>query len=323
MKRRHFSIALASAVCPALPALAQDAYPSRPIRMLVPSAPGGGIDLLGRMFAQAMAEQLGQQVVIENMGGGGGTIASATVARAPADGYTLIFQATTAAVNAAALSNLPFDPVKSFQAVSYAARFPLVLVVNPDLPARDIREFIELARKNPGRYVFGSAGNGTGTHLAAEWLKKRADIDLLHVPYKGTGAVMPDLLAGRVHMLFDGLPPQSGHIKAARVRPLAVTTVRRAPQLPNVPALAELYPGFDMPFWTGVFAPANTPRPVVERLHAAMRKAIATSQLSQKLREFGAEGVSASTGEFDDFWNDQVALYRGVLRQTNIRLEGS
>ena len=320
MKRRHFSIALASA---ALPALAQDNFPTKPIRMLVPSAAGGGIDLLARMFAQAMSEQLGQQVVVENMGGGGGTIASATVARAAADGYTLLFQATTAAVNAASLSNLQFDPVKSFQAVSYAARFPLVMVVNPEVPAKNIREFIELAKKNPGKYSFGSAGTGTGTHLAAEWLKKRAGIDLLHVPYKGTGAVMPDLLAGRVHVLFDGLPPQSGNIKTGRVRPLAVTTLKRAPQLPDVPALAELYPGFDMPFWTGVFAPANTPRPVVDRIHAAMHKAIATPQLSQKLREFGAEGVGASIRDFDEFWNNQIALYRGVLRETNIKLEGN
>jgi len=320
MKRRVFSLALALS-CACLPVAAQPPYPAKPIRLLVPSSAGGGIDLLARMFAQRLSEQMGQQVVVENLGGAGGTLAARIVAEAAPDGYTLIFQATTAAVNAAALHKLPYDPVKGFTPVTLAARFPLVLVVNPQSPARDLREFIELVRRSPGKYSFGSAGNGTGSHLAAEWLKTLAQLDILHVPYKGTGAVMPDLLSGRVDMLFDGLPPQAGNIRSGRVKALAVTTATRAPSLANVPAMAEVLPGFDMPFWTGIFAPANTPHAIVEKIAAETRKAAASAQLTQRLREFGAEGIGSTPAEFDAYWKQQVALYTKVIKDAGIKLE--
>lgn len=322
MKRRLFSLALALC-CATLPVAAQPAYPAKPIRLLVPSTAGGGIDLLARMFAQRLAEQMGQPVVVENVGGAGGTIAAGMVARAEPDGYTLIFQATTAAVNAAALHKLPYDPVKAFAPVSLAARFPLVLVVNPKLPAKDLRQFVELARNSPGKYNFGSAGLGSGTHLAAEWLKTLAGLDLLHVPYKGTGAVMPDLLAGTVDMLFDGLPPQLGNIRGGKVRALAVTTATRSTLLPDVPAMGEVVAGFDMPFWTGIFAPAKTPRAIVEKLAAETRKAVASPQLTERLRDFGAEGVGSTPAEFDAYWKQQVALYGKVIKDAGIKIEAN
>lgn len=322
MKRRLFSLALALC-CATLPVAAQPAYPAKPIRLLVPSTAGGGIDLLARMFAQRLAEQMGQPVVVENVGGAGGTIAAGMVARAEPDGYTLIFQATTAAVNAAALHKLPYDPVKAFAPVSLAARFPLVLVVNPKLPAKDLRQFVELARNSPGKYNFGSAGVGSGTHLAAEWLKTLAGLDLLHVPYKGTGAVMPDLLAGTVDMLFDGLPPQLGNIRGGKVRALAVTTATRSTLLPDVPAMGEVVAGFDMPFWTGIFAPATTPRAIVEKLAAETRKAATSPQLTERLRDFGAEGVGSTPAEFDAYWKQQVALYGKVIKDAGIKIEAN
>jgi tripartite-type tricarboxylate transporter receptor subunit TctC len=322
MKRRQFTHALVAAGCaPTAAVFAQEPYPAKPVRLLVPSTPGGGIDLLARMFAQRLSEQMGQPFVVENVSGAGGTIASGMLARAASDGYTLIFQATTAAVNAASLPKLPFDAVNALTPVSMAARFPLVMVVNPAIPAGNLREFIALLRAHPAKYSYGSAGVGTGTHLAAEWFKLLAKVHILHIPYKGTASVMPDLISGQVHMLFDGVPPQSGHIKAGRVRPLAVTTQQRSPVLPHVPAMAEVLPGYDLPFWTGVFAPPGTPRPIVDKLAAEIRKAAASAQLVARLQEFGAEGAPMAPDEFTHYWKQQVALYRRIIKDANIKLE--
>jgi tripartite-type tricarboxylate transporter receptor subunit TctC len=253
------------------------------------------------------------------MGGAGGTIASGTLARAAPDGYTLIFQATTAAVNAASLTKLPFDAVNALTPISMAAQFPLVMVVNPG-PAKDIQEFIALLRANPAKYSYGSAGIGTGTHLAAEWFKVLAKVHILHIPYKGTAAVMPDLIAGQVHMLFDGVPPQSGHIKLGRVRPLAVTSRKRSPALPDVPTMAEVLPGYELPFWTGIFAPPHTPFPIVDKLAGEIRKAIASPRLAAKLEEFGAEGHPMTPVEFTAYWKQQVGLYKRIVKDANIKL---
>jgi len=322
MKRRQINKVILAAGCvAAVPLRAQEPYPNKPVRVLVPSTAGGGIDLLARMFAQRLSEQMGQQFVVDNVGGAGGTIASGLLARAAPDGYTLIFQATTAAVNAASLTKLPFDPVNALTPVSMAAEFPLVMVVNPNVPAKDIREFIALLRANPTKYSYGSAGVGTGTHLAAEWFKLLAKVHILHIPYKGTGAVMPDLISGQVQMLFDGVPPQSGHIKAGRVRPLAVTSKKRSPALPHVPTMAEVLPGYELPFWTGIFAPPNTPAPIVDKLAGEIRKATASPQLATKLQEFGAEGHPMTPAEFASYWKQQVALYKKIVKDANIKLE--
>lgn len=322
MNRRQFNQALLATGCTAAAsASAQAPYPNKPVRLLVPSTAGGGIDLLARMFAQRLAEQLAQPFVVDNMGGAGGTIASGTLARAAPDGYTLLFGATTMAVNAASLAKLPFDPVHALTPVSMAAQFPLVMVVNPGVPATNIREFLALLRANPARYSYGSAGVGSGTHLAAEWFKLLAKVHMLHIPYKGTSAVMPDLIAGQVHMLFDGVPPQSGHIKLGRVRPLAVTSQKRSPALPDVPTLAEVLPGYALPFWTGIFAPPNTPSPIVDKLAGEIRKATASPQLAAKLQEFGAEGHPMTPAEFTAYWQQQVGLYRKIVTETNLKLE--
>lgn len=322
MKRRHINQAILAAGCAAaLPLRAQEFYPGKPLRLLVPSTAGGGIDLLARMFAQRLSEQMGQAFVVENVGGAGGTIASGMLARAAPNGYTLIFQATTAAVNAASLTKLPFDAVNALTPVSMAARFPLVMVVNPNVPAKDIKEFIALLRANPAKYSYGSAGVGTGTHLAAEWFKLLAKVHILHIPYKGTASVMPDLMSGQVQMLFDGVPPQSGHIKLGRVRPLAVTSRKRSSALPDVPTMAEVLPGYELPFWTGLFAPPNTPASIVDKLASEIRKATESPQLLAKLQEFGAEAHPMTPAEFTGYWKEQVSLYRRIVKDANIKLE--
>jgi tripartite-type tricarboxylate transporter receptor subunit TctC len=322
MNRRQINQAMLAAGCAAAwPLRAQEPYPNKPVRVLVPSTAGGGIDLLARLFTQRLSEQMGQPFVVENIGGAGGTIASGILARAAPDGYTLGFQATTVAVNAASLTKLPFDPVNAVTPVSMAAQFPLVMVVNPDVPAKDIKEFIALLRAHPGKYSYGSAGVGSGTHLAAEWFKLLAKVHILHIPYKGTASVMPDLISGQVHMLFDGVPPQSGHIKAGRVRALAVTTGKRSPVLPDVPTMAEILPGYELPFWTGLFAPPNTPAPIVDKLADEIRKAAASPQLAAKLQEFGAEGRSMTPAEFTSYWKQQIDLYKKIVRDANLKLE--
>lgn len=322
MKRRYFNQALLAAGCAASASVrAQELYPNKPVKLLVASTAGGGIDLLARMFAKHLSEQMGQQFVVENMGGAGGTIASGTLARAAPDGYTLLFGATTVAVNAASLTKLPFDAVNALTPVSMAAQFPLVMVVNPGVPAKDLKEFIALLRANPTKYSYGSAGVGSGTHLAAEWFKLLAKVHMVHIPYKGTGAVMPDLIAGQVHMLFDGVPPQSGHIKLGRVRPLAVTSQKRSSALPDVPTMAEVLPGYELPFWTGVFAPPNTPSLIVDKLASEIRRATASPQLATKLQEFGAEGHPMTPAEFTAYWKQQVGLYRKIVKDTNIKLQ--
>jgi len=314
-------VALLAAV--AFPAVAQSDYPSKPIKLVVPFASGGGIDLMARITAQRLTEQLGQQVLVENQGGAGGTIASAAVARSAPDGYTFVFHSVSSAVvNAVVFTNLKYDPVADFTPVTLAVRFPLVMVVNPEVPAKNMAEFIALLKANPGKYSYGSSGFGTGIHLAAEMFKSIAQVDIVHVPYKGTSAVMPDLLAGRVAMLIDGVPPQVKNIAAGRVRALAVTTTTRSMALPEVPTMIESgVSGYDIPFWTAIFAPARTPQAAVERIAAETGKAMKHPDTIARLKELGAEGVGSTPAELEAFWKQQLALYGKIVKDANIKLE--
>lgn len=296
-------------------------WPTKPVKLLVPFPPGGGVDNVARLLAEQMSRQIGQPIVIENQGGGGGTIASAAVARAPADGHTLIFHSVSGAVvTAVTLKNLPYDPINDFVPVTLASRFPLVMVINPEVPARNLKEFIALVKANPGKYTYGSSGVGTSIHIAAELFESLAGVNMVHVPYKGTVAVMPDLLGGRVHMLIDGVPPQLQHIAAGKVRPLAVTTTVRSDKLPEVPAMSEVLPGYDIPFWTGIFAPAKTPKPIVEKIAAEMNKAVRNPETANKLKASGIEGVGSAPDDFDAYWRKQLALYDKIVKDAGIQV---
>jgi tripartite-type tricarboxylate transporter receptor subunit TctC len=236
--------ALALVVAASGPLAAQEAWPNRPIKLVVPLTAGGGVDMMARLTAQHLSDQLGQQVVVENQGGAGGTIAANAVARARPDGYTLIFQSvSSAAVNALVYKNLPYDPIKDLIPVTLAGSFPLVLVTNPDLPAKDLGELIALLKANPGKYSYGSSGVGTMPHLAGELFKSMAGVDMVHVPYRGNSAIMADLFAGRVAIMFDGPPTQLGNIQGGKVRALAITTAERSPVLPTVPPVADTRSG--------------------------------------------------------------------------------
>ena len=290
-KKWHFAtsracigaLALVGACCSS--ASAQEAWPSRPIKLVVPLTAGGGVDMTARLAAKHLSDQLGQQVVVENQGGAGGTIAAGMVARSRGDGYTLIYQSVSSAVvNALVYKNLQYDPIKDLTPVTLAVTFPLIVVVNPELPAKDLRELIALLKANPGKYSYGSSGVGTMPHLAGELFKSMAGVDVVHVPYRGNSAIMGDLLAGRVAMMFDGPPTQLGNIQSGKVRALAITTTERSPVLPDVPPVADLLPGYAIPFWTAIFAPANTPKEIVERIAAETNKAMRHPEVVRRYR---------------------------------------
>ena len=323
---RRAGLALIAAVCalsvpaPIQVASAQDAWPSRPIKLVVPLTAGGGVDMMARLTAQHLASQLGQQIVVENQGGAGGTIAANAVARARPDGYTLIFQSVSAAViNALVYKNLPYDPIKDLIPVTLAGSFPLVLVANPDVPAKDLRELIALLKANPGKYSYGSSGVGTMPHLAGELFKSMAGVDIVHVPYRGNSAIMADLYAGRVAMAFDGPPTQLGNIRGGKVRAIAMTTAERSPVLPDVAPMADTLPGYAIPFWTAIFAPAGTPPEIIERIAAETNKAMQHPEVVRRFGEIGVAGIGSSPQELDRFWRAQLDYLGKVVKDANVR----
>ncbi|MCC6778266.1 MAG: tripartite tricarboxylate transporter substrate binding protein [Hyphomicrobiales bacterium] len=309
-------LALATVAAPA-----QDAYPSKPIRLIVPLAAGGGIDFTARTTATRLSEVLGQQVVVENQGGAGGTLGVNAVAHAAPDGYTLLYHSVSGVVSAVVGKDLPYDWLRDLAPVSLVTRFAPVLVINNALPARDLKEFIALAKAEPGKLSYGSSGAGTGIHLASELFKVTAGIDLVHVPYRGNAGVMPDLLAGRIAMLFDGVPAQAKNIEQGTVRALAVTTKDRSPALPNVPTMLEQGLDYELPYWTGIYAPAATPKPIIDKLAAEIAKTMKDAGVTERLRNVGTEAVGSTPQEFDRFNRDQLALYRGVVQDPRLKLD--
>jgi tripartite-type tricarboxylate transporter receptor subunit TctC len=302
------------------PAVAQDVYPSKPIKLVVPLAAGGGIDFTARVMAQKLSEVLGQQVVVENQGGAGGTIGVSAVVRAAPDGYTLLYHSVTGVVSSVVGKDLPYDWLRDLAAVSLVTRFSPVLIINPSLPARDLKEFIAFAKSNPGKLSYGSSGAGTAIHLASELFKSAAGVDIVHVPYRGNAGVMPDLLAGRIAMLIDGVPPQIKNIETGAVRALGVTTRTRAPALPNVPTLIEQGVDYEVPYWTAVYAPAATPKPIIDKLSAAIAKAMKDPGLVERLKKVGTEAVGSTPQEMDAFNRAQYELYRKVVQDPKLKL---
>jgi tripartite-type tricarboxylate transporter receptor subunit TctC len=306
-----------------MPSLAQSDYPAKPIRFVVPLAAGGGVDLMARITAQRLSDQLGEQVVVVNQPGAGGTIAGAAVARTAPDGYTFLFQSmSSAVVNAVVYTGLNYDPVNDYSAVTLVARFPLVLVVNPQIPAKDLKEFIALLKANPGKYSYGSSGVGTIVHLAGELFKSLAQVDMLHVPYKGNAAVVADLFAGRVAMMIDGVPPQVKNISAGKVRPLAVTTTTRSEVLPNVPTMKESgIADYEIAFWVGLFAPAKTPKAFIDRIASETAIAMKHPDTMKRMKDLGSEGVGSTPEALDHFWRQELSRYGKIVKDSGIKLE--
>lgn len=313
------SMCVAIALSPYVVA-AQDAFPAKPIKLVVPLAAGGGIDFTARATAQRLSEVIGQQVVVENQGGAGGTLGINTVVRAAPDGYTLLYHSVSGVVSAAVGKDLPYDWLRDLAPVSLVTRFAPVLIINPSLPARDLKEFIALAKASPGKLSYGSSGPGTGIHLASELFKVAAGVDILHVPYRGNAGVMPDLLAGRIDMLIDGVPAQAKNIESGQVRALGVTTRSRSPALPNVPTMIEQGLDYEVPYWTAIYAPAATPKPIIDKLAAEIAKTMKDPALVTRLKDVGTEAVGSTPQEFDTFNRDQLALYIRIVKDPRLKL---
>jgi tripartite-type tricarboxylate transporter receptor subunit TctC len=302
-------------------AQAQTDFPSRPIRMIVPFPPGGGIDVTARIAAQALTDMLGQQIVVQNQGGAGGAIATDDVVKATPDGYTLLYHSTTGIVHAAVTEKLPYDWMRDLAPVSIVTRFAPVMVVSPTLAVKNLQDFIALLKANPGKYSFASSGTGTAVHLAEVLFLQKAGVDMVHVPYRGTVAAMPDLLTGRIAMMIDGVPVQTENIRKGTVRALAVTTSTRSPSIPDVPTMKEAGLDYEVPFWTAIYAPSQTPKPVIQKLADAIGKAMHEPAVVKRLADVGTEAVGSGPAELDALTRQQFDLYRDIV-QNNKSLLG-
>jgi tripartite-type tricarboxylate transporter receptor subunit TctC len=298
-------------------------YPSKPIRFVVPFAPGGTSEIVARSVAQELTTQLGQSVYVENKAGGAGTIAMGDVKNSPADGYTIVLgHVGTLAVNPYAMKNHPYDVDKDFVPVALLARVPNVFVVNADtVKAGNLKEFIALAKAKPGALNYGSAGNGSSGHLAFEYLKMVSGADIQHVPYKGTGPMLQDLLGGRIESSNAGAPALLPQIKSGKLRAIAVGSERRIPALPDVGTVAETYPGFETSQWYGVMVKAGTPPEIVKRLNAEINRALQSSQVTQRYASDNAVADIGTPEQFGAFIAKEQARWREVVRKANITIE--
>jgi tripartite-type tricarboxylate transporter receptor subunit TctC len=298
-----------------------NAFPTKPIRLLVPFAPGGSSSIVARLAAEEMSKGLGQPIVIENKPGGGGNLAMLEAARAEPDGHTLIIgHIGSLAVNPYMYEKLPYDVDRDFAAVSLLAIVPAIFVVFHEVPAKDLREFVALAKKQPGELFYGSAGNGSAGHLAMEYLKQTAGIDLKHVPYKGTGPNITDLIAGRTQAASAGTPPLMPHVKAGKLRVIAVGSPRRLDTLPNAGTVAEQgYPGFETTQWYGLNAPAKTPAAIIKRLADEAVKAARHPSVAERFAVDNAEGIGSTPQEYADFIAKEQARWGEVVRRADIK----
>jgi tripartite-type tricarboxylate transporter receptor subunit TctC len=303
--------------------VAQSDYPSKPVRLIIGFPPGGSTDIVGRIVALKLSERLGQQVIVDNRGGAGGTIGAEVAAKAAPDGYTLTVGTTsTHAVAAGAYSKLPYDPVRHFAPVSLVAITPYLLVVNSQVPANTLAELVALAKNQPGKLNYASAGSGSTTHLAMEMLKDAAKIDVVHIPYKGNAPADVAILANEVQTVFGSMPALLQNVKANKLRALAVGTARRSPALPDVATVAELgYPGFEAALWLGILGPAGTPQPVVERLNRELVAIVATPDFKFLMDMNGAEPISNTPEQFAAMIRAEVDRYTKVVKAVGIKLD--
>jgi len=315
------TLALGAALAPWY-ARAQDAWPSRPVRFILPFPPGGGTDILGRLIAERLTANLGQPVVAENRGGAGGNVGAEAAAKSAPDGYTIVLVAPSLAISPSLYSKLGYDPVKDFAPVSLVATVPNVMITSPSVPAKTLAEFIRLAKSKPGEMNFGSGGSGTSNHLAGELFNIVAGVKLVHIPYKGVNLAMNDVLSGRVQLVFIGIPAAVPHIKAGGLRALALVAPQRSSVLPDVPTVAEAgLPKFEVTTWYGILAPAGTPRPVVERLNGELGKIMHSSELKERLEALATDPMTSTPEEFADLIKREIVKWGEVVREAGIKAD--
>ena len=298
-------------------------YPSKPIRFVVPYPAGGPLDTVARLLGQKISESTKQPVVVDNKPGAGGNIGADAVAKAPADGYTILMGAVaTHAINPTLYSSIPYDAARDFMPVTQVASTPNVLVVNPAVPASNVREFIAYAKANPGKLNFGSGSTGSAGHLAGELFKTMAGVDMAHVPYKGAAPAMTDLIGGQIQLMFDNLASSLAQVRAGKIKAIAVTTAQRSVLAPELPTIAESgLPGFDISTWFGIFVPAGTPRDVVDRLHAEFTRALAMPDVRERMLVLGAEPVASKPEEFAAYIRAESDKYARVIKASGAKAD--
>jgi tripartite-type tricarboxylate transporter receptor subunit TctC len=322
MTRRAFLQALAGAAALALaPRAWPQEWPQKPVRIVVPFAAGGNTDTIARIVAERLATAFGQQFVVENRVGAGGAIAAEFVAKAPPDGYTLFVAAVSQIAIVPFIQKVAYDPVKDFAPISNIGTNPFVLGVHVSLPVKSVAEFVDYARANPGKLNYASGGNGSIGHLSGALFASRAGLDMTHIPYKGGAPAVADLVAGQVHMYFGNASELIQHSRSGKIRLLGVSSERRAPQLPEVPAIAETYAGFRTLTWNGLLAPAGTPRPIVDRIAAEVQKAVRDPAVAERLARIGVDPVGSAPAEFAATIQADIAQWRGVIQAAGIRNE--
>jgi tripartite-type tricarboxylate transporter receptor subunit TctC len=301
---------------------AAQTFPSKAVRIVVPYPPGGGTDVVARTIAQKMNELLGQPAIVDNRAGANGIIGTDQVAKAPADGYTVLITIASHAINPTLYAKLPYDTLADLAPVSLLAEYPFVITVHPSIPARTLKEFIAFAKARPGQLAYASSGNGSGPHLGMELFKSMAGIDMIHVPYKGAGQAMTDLLSGQVPVFLNNFLAAMPMIRAGKLRALAVTGRQRSAAMPEMPTVVEAgVPGYIVTGWYGMFVPAATPAPVVGVLHAAAVKALKSKDVSERLSGEAAEIVASTPREFADFLKTEINKWAVVIRKAQVRLE--
>jgi tripartite-type tricarboxylate transporter receptor subunit TctC len=321
ISRCRIVLAMLAAAC-MQPLLAQD-YPEKTIRLIVPYTPGGTADMLARTLGQKMATGLGQQIIIDNRPGAGGNIGADLVAKAAADGYTILMgTVATHAINPILYANMPYDAAKDFAPIVLLATLPNLLVVNPSIPAKNVKELIALAKSKPGELAFASAGNGTSQHLSGELFKKMTGVDMIHIPYKGSAPALTDLVGGQVQLMFDNIPSSLPQVRGGKLRALAVTGPRRSPVLPDLPTLAEAgLPGFSITSWFALYAPAGTPAKILLRLNKEAGKAITSKELRQQWMDQGIEPAGGTSDQLAEFRRIEAPKWEKIVRESGARVE--
>lgn len=324
--RQHFRPVLLAALCGALPAAhaaqADEAYPTKPIRLIIPFAPGGGTDLTGRAIAQKLSESLGQTVVADNRAGANGTIGADLAAKAPPDGYTISMISSSHSVNPSLMKRLPYDLITDLAPITQATTQPYALVVHPSVPAKSVKELIALAKAKPGTLNYGSSGTGGLSHLSGALLSHLAGIDINHVPYKGGSPAMIDVISGQIQMLYSTILQSHAHIAAGRLRPLAVTTAKRSRAMPDLPTMAEAgVKGYEVAGWYGVVGPAKLPRPIVTRLNQEIVRALRMPDVAEKMAADGSEPMGTTPEQFGAHIKAEVAKWRDLIQKSGIRAD--
>ena len=321
-RRQFLHLAAGATALPLIPQVARgQAYPTRPVRIIVGFPAGGPVDMVARLIGQWLSDRLGQQFVVENRPGAGGNIATEVAIRAPADGYTLLSVVSSHAINATLYDKLNFNFVRDIAPIAITIHEPLVIEVHPSFPAKTVPEFIAYAKANPGKINMASAGNGTATHVAGELFKMMTGINMIHVPYRGGAPALTDLLGGQVQVFFAPISASIEYIKAAKLHALAVTTAARSTVLPDIPTVAEFVPGYEASFWSGVGAPKNTPAEIVDKLNTEINAALADPKMKTRLAEWGATALPGSPADFGKLIAEETEKWGKVVKFTGIKAD--